>query len=218
MDRILSEVKPKRSPAFNNLIFIPIRHKPGDLFGTNPPLKHEIQGILESTLRRGDLVALAEAVSRPLNIDEEEKIRENLSKKLAKFGIWLPSIPLGPWERAIFDFQKLMPIVAAGVDSTSGILFATTLEKRPDLIQGDIDKATRNELLWRLGSEARTRFALSRTASMGKADQNVVFIQGGAHLKAVEAWSRRNSIELQTIVPPSIRKDLEEYWQGQAAT
>jgi len=194
--RILKEVKPKRAPAFSKLVFIPIRHRPSDFVGTDPPLRHEIHTILESNLRSGDLVALAEACSRPLNPNEEAKVRESLRAKLGKFGVGLPDLPVTPWERAIFDIQKVLPIVAAGVDSTAGILFATVLEMQPDLIQGDADKATRNELLWRLGSEARTRFALSRTCSMGKAEQNVIFIQGAAHLKGVEAWSRRNSVEL----------------------
>jgi len=211
-ERILREVKARRLPTFKQLLFIPIRHMPSDLWGSDPTLKDEISEILKSHLEAGDMIALGEACSRPFHLGEEAKIRESLRAKLGKLGVAVGQVPVGPWERAILDLQKELPIRAVGVDSTSGILFATALELRPELIKGDIDRAIRNELLWRLGSEARTRFALNRTAGMAKAGQQVVFIQGNAHLKGIEAWCSRLSVELQTIIPPSLAEDVAKYW------
>lgn len=105
------------------------------------------------------------------------------------------------YQNVIVDFLSNNPeFRAAGVDSTTGQVIGT-LGMLPNLI---VSRQTAQMIRFRLGIEARTRSSLNRISTL-TTNERVIFFQGSGHEAGIEEWCRRNSVELKTMTPPSIK-------------
>lgn len=94
-------------------------------------------------------------------------------------------------------------IRSGGTESESGAAVVTVLDRAPQVVALYSDSAYMNETLYRLGIEARTRYALERAAMLAKG-RNIVFVQGALHIYGVEGWAFRRQVSLRVAWPPSL--------------
>lgn len=194
-----------------SLTFVPIAHDARDS-SMEGKMAAELESLLESCLIPDAFLACGELHGVPLTRRGIADGRTLVLHELNSLGYAalsdvaisaVSNLPSAVVESILTFIGRHPEVASAGTESEPGAILVTVLDQRPEVVQRHSDPAYMNEAFYRLGIEARTRYALERAALLANG-RPTVFLQGDMHVYGVEGWAHRRGVGLTVLWPPSL--------------